>query len=643
MNTKSSFYYKVLFYSLVAFIITFGSSRSFGYEWSKTFGGSNDDRGWEVQQTTDGGFIVVGWTRSFGAGDWDVWLIKTDANGAELWNKTYGGSDTEDGNSVQQTTDGGFIVAGSTVSFGAGWADGYLIKTDANGNELWSKTYGGVAGDWINSVRQTSDGGYAMIGETNNFGASGSDVWLVKTDADGNELWSKTFGDTGDDNVQNFDQTNDGGFIFAMYEGITTAPEKTSIILTKTDGNGNQMWSKTFGPATLYQWGSWVHQTTDGGYIISGGNVDFYLIKTDANGNELWSKTYGGSNWELGREAQQTSDGGYIMVGRTESFGAGSEDAYLIKTDANGNELWSKTYGGIDSDWGRSVKQTANGGYIFTGKTCSFGAGGCDVYLVYYKPEDNVNNHVTFEPDPSTYLFVPDPEDCQTGAVGKFSFDAKLTNVSEKELSNLYVEVDELTNNNLLLTDNGLIGEGGRFEVTEIDDYSDGYLSPDEFVDVPFIVCLQQKKPFRLFVNVLGAIGPLFNPKNEHYYQLVEVSSGLNWYEAKDAAAASEYKGLQGHLATFTSLNEETLVVSNFPQIVPNYVWLGATDEAVEGDWKWITGEPWSYTNWDPGEPNGGTSENCLDYSDGVDKWNDESCSRKINFYLLEYSADTLK
>jgi hypothetical protein len=179
--------------------------------WEKTFGGSGLDWGSSVQQTRDGGFILVGTTTSFGAGD--VWLIKTDANGNKQWEKTFGGSNVDSGWSVQQTSDGGFIIVGNTASFGARWGDVWLIKTDADGNKLWDRTFGGSDWDWGFSVQQTSDGGFILVGETTSFGAGEADVWLIKTDADGNKLWDRTFGGSDWDWGFSVQQTSDGGFI----------------------------------------------------------------------------------------------------------------------------------------------------------------------------------------------------------------------------------------------------------------------------------------------------------------------------------------------------------------------------------------------------------------------------------------------
>jgi len=308
---------------------------------AKTFGGSYTDFAYSVQQTSDGGYIVAGWTSSFGAGG-DVFLLKTDASGNLQWAKTFGGGNWDYAWSVQQTSDGGYIVAGYTRSFGAGYDDVFLLKTDASGNLQWAKTFGGIYDDWAFSVQQTSDGGYIVAGWTISFGAGGADVFLLKTDASGNLQWAKTFGGSFDDWAYSVQQTSDGGYIVAGYT-LSFGAGGADVFLLKTDASGNLQWAKTFGGSSWDEPFS-VQQTSDGGYIVAGytesfgaGSYDVFLLKTDASGNLQWAKTFGEGNWDYAWSVQQTSDGGYIVAGYTESFGAGSWDVFLLKTDANGN------------------------------------------------------------------------------------------------------------------------------------------------------------------------------------------------------------------------------------------------------------------------------------------------------------------
>ena len=227
-----------------------------------------------VQQTSDGGFIIVA---SPGNGGSDVYLIKTDASGNEQWNKTFGGSSDDQGYSVQQTSDGGFIVAGYTRSFGAGGMYVYLIKTDASGNEMWSKTYGSSGTEMGSSVQQTSDGGFIISGRTDL--VSHDDVYMVKTDSSGNEMWSKTYDDLKYTALSKSDQTSDGGFIITGFNGY--------VGLVRTDASGNEMWSGTFGESVEHAQqaeGRSVQQTSDGGFIITGtiwryNGAVLYLIK----------------------------------------------------------------------------------------------------------------------------------------------------------------------------------------------------------------------------------------------------------------------------------------------------------------------------------------------------------------------------
>lgn len=351
-------------------------------EWSKTFGGTGDDYGWFVEQTADGGYIIVGKTDSSG-GDNDVWLIKTDSNGNKLWDKTFGSLNDEEGISGQQTSDGGYIIAGQiSYSSKGGLLDIWLIKTDADGNKEWDKTIGGLLWKLVSSIRQTSDGGYIIVGDK----GIPYNIFLIKTDSNGNKLWERTYGGINDDVGYSVQQTTDGGYIIT---GLEATIVDTDVLLIKTDEDGNKLWERNFGKVTDNEEGMSVQQTSDGGYIIAGitvplftGNPDAWLIKTDSNGNIEWDKTFGGANLDIFFSVQQTTDSGYILAGTTDSFGNGDIDVWLVKTDSNGNKLWDKTFGGPEWEYGWCVQQTSDGGFIIIGTTTSFGAGESDAWLI---------------------------------------------------------------------------------------------------------------------------------------------------------------------------------------------------------------------------------------------------------------------
>jgi len=218
------------------------------------------------------GYIITGYTYSWPDYYYNVYLIKTDSSGNEVWSKTFGGTDNDYGHSVQQTTDGGYIITGYTNSWADYYYDVYLIKTDSSGNEVWSKTFGGTDNDYGESVQQTSDGGYIIAGST--YSVEPYNIYLIKTDSSGNEVWSKTFGGTPDERGYSVQQTADGGYIIAGY--TSSFGSGNGVNLVKTDSSGNEVWSKTFSGAE----GRSVQQTSDGGYIIAGlASDDVCLIK----------------------------------------------------------------------------------------------------------------------------------------------------------------------------------------------------------------------------------------------------------------------------------------------------------------------------------------------------------------------------
>ena len=336
--------------------------------WYKTFGGTAYDIGRSIIQSADGGFAIVGSTKSYGAGDNDVWLVKTDNNGNKLWDKTFGGTGYDNGYSIIQTADGGFVLLGTTAPSGTNNAAVWLIKTDINGNKLWDKTFGGVVYDQGYSLIQSADGGFAIAGYTTSYGVGG-DVWLIKTDSNGNKLWDKTFGGAAMDKGNSIIQLKDGGFV------ITGSTEsygagKSDVWLIKTDSNGNKLWDKTFGD-TGFDFGNSVIQSSDGGFVIAGLTVsaDLWLIKTDSNGNKLWDKTFGGAYADEAYSILQSGDGGFVITGETNPPTFRGYDVWLIKTDNNGNKLWDKTFGGVNDDGGYSVIQTSDGGFVIAGYT----------------------------------------------------------------------------------------------------------------------------------------------------------------------------------------------------------------------------------------------------------------------------------
>jgi len=321
---------------------------------------------------------VAGATSSFGAGNYDFYLVKVNGSGTLLWSRTFGGSQNELCYAFHNTSDGGYILTGETLSFGAGGTDLYLVKTDADGYMVWNKTFGGTGYDLGHSVLECSDGGYVVAGTTQ-MGTGSRNVYLIKVDVNGSLRWSRIHSGLTYNYGYSVQQTSDGGYIIAG-EASSIAFQSQEVYLVKTDADGYMVWNKTYGGVNN-DFGYFVRQCSDGGYIVAGrgnsfggGDYDFYLVRTNADGNMLWNKSFGGSNSDVAYSIQQTSDGGYIIAGNTFSFGAGDSDVYLVKTDADGNLEWNTTYGGTDYEIGFSVHQTTDGGYIVAGSSDSFGS-----------------------------------------------------------------------------------------------------------------------------------------------------------------------------------------------------------------------------------------------------------------------------
>lgn len=354
----------------------------------KHFGEQGNSRGVTVEELKEGGYILTGYTTDGDYGKEDVVLIKTTALGEIEWKKTYGGEGEDYGWAVRQTADGGYILTGYTNSFGHGGMDVYLIKTNLHGDTLWTKTFGGKGEEYGWDVRITKEGDYIIAGQTTSFGNGEIDAFLILVDAEGKEKWSNSYGGAMIDRIFSVQQTREGGFVAAgiSYSFTSIGPDDRDGYIVKTDPDGKQEWFRTFGK-DKYDVGHSIDLTRDDGYLITGygesysinGDRDVYLIKTDNQGITQWIKTYGGLLDERGIKGIQTKDGGYIAIGLTDN----NIDMYLIKTDKYGDQLWSRTFGNIDKvDFGYTVKETRDGGYILIGHSSNADNEGAKILLV---------------------------------------------------------------------------------------------------------------------------------------------------------------------------------------------------------------------------------------------------------------------
>lgn len=349
--------------------------------WHKTYGTDLEESVKAAIQTSDQGYILAGMIYDdMGMGDTDVFVVKTDAEGNMQWNQTFGSPElyADDGAySVVQASDGGFIIGGWLSSSSISSTDFWLIKTDVNGNMEWNKTYGGTGEEKAYSIISTVDGGYALLGTNSPYGTSHRDVWLVKTDQNGDMQWNKTYNIAEYDSGRAVVQTVDGGFAIA---GGTSSGADSNFLLIKTNASGETEWNQTYGGLGGESAYSLV-QTGDGGYALAGvytpsGSFkpDMWLVKTNSSGNMEWNNTLGGTGRDVVYSLIQTEDGGFAAAGYTDSIGHGSFDGWLIKMDSNGSFQWEIAHGGESSDSIQSVIQLpSDEGYVLAGSTNSFG------------------------------------------------------------------------------------------------------------------------------------------------------------------------------------------------------------------------------------------------------------------------------
>ncbi len=396
-----------------------------GVEWERTYGGSNNDLCHSLIQTSDGGFALSGVTNSFGSGGGDFWLVRTSSEGDSLWSRTFGGQSGDFCTEIIQTTDGGFALAGYTASFGAGSYDFWLIRTDANGDSLWSHTYGGEDQEKCNSLIQTTDGGFALAGSTGTNLHGNVAFYLIRTDENGDSLWSRTYDIGLDDECESLIQTADGGFALA---GFTLHGSGYDNRLIRTDENGEVLWSRSYGGELDDECYSLV-QSVDGGFVMAGasnsfgsGNFDVWLVRTNSDGDSLWSRTFGGVHSDYCTSLIQIADGSFALAGITDSFGAGGDNFWLVRAKSNSDSLWSRTFGGDGLDECSSLVQTSNGCFIMAGSTSSLGAGNQDFYLVKTTPDPVSVTEYPFHPH-TLLLSPPFPNPFNSSTTIAFGLD----------------------------------------------------------------------------------------------------------------------------------------------------------------------------------------------------------------------------
>jgi hypothetical protein len=352
-----------------------------GYKsgWNKTYGETETQYANALVQTNDGGYAMAGRTWSPLVSDYDCWLVKTDSAGNIEWNKTYGNTSWDEAYDLVQTSDSGYVLVGYTSVAGSyQLRDAYVVKTNSAGVVQWERSYGVTANEYAVAVIQTNDGAYAVAGYTVTNAGDDSEPWLIKINAEGDQVFGRFYGGPDFDYFTDLVQTTDNGYAISGYTE-SYGSGGYDFWLVKTDSNGNALWSQTYG-GTVGGPSGWEEAnalvlTDDGGYALAGyaqcydiTDCDFWLVKTDSNGVMQWSNSYGGPAPEIADSLVRTVDGGYALAGITYSLGGeNTPDIWLVKTDASGTMTWDRTYGGIYVDRAHDLVQTSDEGYALAG------------------------------------------------------------------------------------------------------------------------------------------------------------------------------------------------------------------------------------------------------------------------------------
>lgn len=399
-----------------------------GYEeWSKDIGEGDTEHFKAIKETSDGGFIVVGYVESWTTDDRAVYLVKTDSLGEVEWSQTYGDSKDDEGYDVVQTSDGGYLVAGGTKSYGAGLVDLWLIKTDSAGETLWEQVLGGVKNDVANSLIVLENGECLVVGNTASYGAGSSDAWLIKTSSDGEVLWNITLGGSSFDNGREIILSSDSSYLI-VGETSSYGSGWNDVWLMKIDPDGAVSWNKTYG-GSMNDVGKSMRETDDG-YIMAGTSESFgdnllegYIVKVDSEGELEWEETYGGTSDDYLESIEIFPDTGYLGVGYTFSSGAGESDVWLFSISPSGDSIDETFYGGALHDRMYKVIPTSDDGYILAGFTWSFGSSGNGYLIKITLDEPQPEPEPEAEPEPET---EPDQEEPSGGIPGFSLFSVSI-------------------------------------------------------------------------------------------------------------------------------------------------------------------------------------------------------------------------
>jgi hypothetical protein len=436
-----SFIYRLNKYFFLFTITFFPAFTNAQITFERLYGGTNSETAYKVEICNDGGYITAGFTRSQGPGFANMHLIRTSQYGELLWEFVEGGDLLDRAYSVSANNDGSFVAVGVTTSFGAGQEDIMVVKVDSSGKKLWRKTFGGIQAEEAWDVRETDDGGYIITGYTNSFGAQLFDAFLLKLDKNGNQKWMKLYGGGLFDGGYCVRQTTDGGY--AMLGQTLSQGKKGLFYFVKTDSSGEKIWERTFGGEEEDE-GRYFSLTDDGGYILMGktqskgaGDDDFYVIKVSSNGNLQWESTYGGDKKDTGKSIEPTQDGGYIMIGSSRSFNWLVPRVWIMKIDNTGNPIWERNIGTWNHDHGHHILPTDDGGYIATGHYNRVAAKAEDTYLLKLDKIGNYNANAT---DAAVLEIIrPLSEDCssQKGIV-----TIKVKNTGNKVINSIQLKAE---------------------------------------------------------------------------------------------------------------------------------------------------------------------------------------------------------